>query len=79
VSAPPEWDDDVADLIALVLVGCQDSAEPGWREALRAVYANCDRDGLVAAAVKLLAELVTDLGMCPECFREYALRAIARA
>jgi hypothetical protein len=35
---------------------------------------NCDRDGVLASAVKLLAELLTDLDWCPGCFREYAAR-----
>ena len=79
MSAQPEsWDDDIADLLAMVTVGCQDGTEPGWQDALRAVSANCDKTGVLAAAVKLLAELVTDLGYCPECFRRYATEAIAR-
>jgi hypothetical protein len=79
VSAQPEpWDDDVADLLAMVEVGRQDGTEPGWQEALLAVTANCYRDGVLACAVKLLAELAEDLSFCPGCFRDYAARAIAR-
>ena len=75
MSAPQEpWDDDLADLLAMVSAGRQD-----WHEALRAVAGNCDRDGVLAAALKLLAELVSDLDMCPECFREWAFAAVARA
>jgi hypothetical protein len=79
VSAQPEpWNDDVADLLAMVDIGRHDDTEPGWAEALRAVYFNCDRDGVLACAVKLLAELAGDLNFCPGCFRDYAARAIAR-
>jgi hypothetical protein len=79
VSAQPEpWNDDVADLIALVEIGRLDGSEPGWQESLRAVYTNCDRDGVLAAAVKLLAELCEDMSFCQPCFRDYATRAIAR-
>ena len=73
------WDDDVADLLALVSVGRQDEAEPGRHEALRAVAGNCDRDGVLAAALKLLVELCEDLALCDHCLRQYAVRAIARA
>jgi hypothetical protein len=79
VSVPPEpWDDDVADLLAMVSVAWEDSSAPGWQEALRAVTANCDRDGVLSVALKLLAELASDLGWCPECFREWAFTAVAR-
>ncbi len=74
-----QWDDDLWDLLAMVSVGRQDEAEPGRHEALRAVAGNCDRDGVLAAALKLICELVTDLGMCDQCLRQYAVGAIARA
>jgi ribosomal protein S14 len=78
VSARAVWDDDTADLVALVWLAREDTLTPARREAMRAVVDNCDRDGVLASAVKLLAELVTDLGLCQPCFREYARRAVAR-
>ncbi len=75
----PDWDDDLADLCAFIEVARQDAAEPGSREALRAVADNCDRDGVLACALKIITELISDIGMCPECFREYAARVIVRA
>jgi hypothetical protein len=79
VSAPLEpWCDDIADLLAMVEVGRLDDTEPGWQEAFRAISVNCDKTGVLAAAVKLLAELAGDLDFCPGCFRDYAARAIAR-
>ncbi len=57
----------------MVSAGRQD-----WHEAQRAVAGNCDRDGVLAAALKLITELVTDLGMSQEDFRAYAGAAITR-
>jgi len=78
VTALPEWDDDLADLLAMVTVAREDAMTPAGREAPRALGENCDSLGVIAAAIKLLAELASDAGLCPDHFREYAVRAIAR-
>jgi hypothetical protein len=78
VTAPSgEWDDATADLLALVEVARQDMT-PGVRESLRVLSAYCDQGAVLASAVKLLAELAKDAGMCDHGFRDYALQAIAR-
>jgi hypothetical protein len=79
MSALPDWDDNVADLTAFVAAARTDGTTEATREALGVLAGNCDRDGVLAAAVKLLAELCEDLDLCSECFRAYAVRAIARA
>ena len=78
MSAPPGHDDDLADLLAMVTVARENSMTPSGREALRALGENCDRLGVIACAIKLLAQLADDAGFCPGHFREYAARAIAR-
>jgi len=78
VSLPAGHDDDLADLLAMVTVARENSMTPSGREALRALGENCDRLGVIACAIKLLAQLADDAGFCPGHFREYAARAIAR-
>jgi hypothetical protein len=80
MTALPEWDDGTADLIAMVAVTreAEGVLTPGQAEALAVLGRHSDHLACLAAAVKLLSELVTDLDMCPECFREYAARAVAR-
>jgi hypothetical protein len=78
VSPPAGWDDDLADLLAMVTIARENATTPSGREALRALGENCDSLGVIASAVKLLAELANDAGFCPDHFREYAARAIAR-
>ena len=78
MSLPAGHDDDLADLLAMVTVARENSMTPSGREALRALGENCDRLGVIACAIKLLAQLADDAGFCPGHFREYAARAIAR-
>jgi len=78
VTALPEWDDDLADLLAMVAVAREDAMTPAGREALRVLGENCDTTGVIVVALKLLAELASDAGFCQAGFREYAARAIAR-
>jgi hypothetical protein len=78
VTALPEWDDDTADLIAFVAAARSDGAAEDALVALSVLAGNCDRDGVLAASIKLLAELCEDLDVCPACFSRYAARAIAR-
>jgi hypothetical protein len=78
VSPPAGWDDDLADLLAMVTVAREDAMTPAGREALRVLRENCDFAGVIVAAIKLLAELANDAGFCQAGFREYALVAIAR-
>ena len=78
MSAPPEWDDNVADLMALVAVAREDSLTLSGREALRVLGESMDAVGVVSAAAKLLAELAEDAGFCQAHFREYAFRAVTR-
>ena len=78
MSLPAGHDDDLADLLAMVTVARENSMTPAGREALRALGENCDRLGVIACAIKLLAQLADDAGFCPGHFREYAARAIAR-
>jgi hypothetical protein len=73
VSAPPEWDDGTADLMALVAATRHDD-----REALDVLARFADRDCVLASAVKLLAEIADDLELCQCHFRLYAAQAIAR-
>ena len=73
MSASPEWDDHTADLMALVAATRQDD-----RQALEVLARFADHDACFASAVKLLAELAGDIGICDEHFRAYAARAIAR-
>ena len=78
MTAAPAWNDDTADLLAMVALAREDGAWEASREAFGVIAAHCDRDGVLASAVKLLAELAADLGLCNGCLREYAARAIAR-
>jgi hypothetical protein len=73
VSTAPGWDDGTADLMALVAATRSDD-----RPALECLARFADRDSCLASAVKLLAELAGDIGICDEHFRAYAARAIAR-
>ena len=78
MTALPEWDDDLADLLAMVAVAREDAMTPAGREALRVLGENCDTTGVIVVALKLLAELASDAGFCQAGFGEYAVRAIAR-
>ena len=78
MSAPAGWDDDVADLLAMVTVAREDAMTPAGREALRVLGENGDTTGVIVVALKPLAVLASDAGFCQAGFREYAARAIAR-
>ena len=73
MTAPPEWNDHTADLMALVAAARSDD-----RQALEVLARFADHDACFASAVKLLAELAGDLDLCQDHFREYAVQAIAR-
>jgi hypothetical protein len=49
---PDEWDDSVADLLALAAAECRDDAE-----ALRTILRYADRDQLLVTMIKLLGRL----------------------
>jgi hypothetical protein len=73
MTAPPEWNDHTADLMALVAAARSDD-----RQALEVLAQFADHDACLASAVKLLAELCEDLDLCRGCFSRYAALAIAR-